>query len=360
MATTYKYIPKYEFKSSPNHFDGRHGWKPDVIVFHQTGGPTIGPAVNWFMTPGAISAHFLCDTDGSIIQCVDLNNGSYCNGSHVDPNSDLFYGYARSRLVKERKTNCNYYSYSIEFVHCAKGDITTAQINAAIELIQKVIIPHMKSKGVTPIIDREHLIGHCDVTPRTRAFCPGVNFPYDKIINGVNKNIYYKDISPNVNTLPSATDASTDVIPAVTTTSKSIYYSCGQAAIRTNYSKASAIYGRCKRGAYYLIDAIVKPFDNTEWLVHTINGKKYYSMKSDGGQVLFKEYCKYESMTTTATINARSSPKLDNTKANVVTQFKQNTKIAIQKNYSIKQDGIVWYRALYNNQFVFVASQYLK
>ncbi len=176
-------------KNRPNHYNGRDGWKADMIVCHQTGGDKVSSAINWFLSPASqVSAHFVVDTDGTVYQFVELDNAAWCNGTSTDQtgqNANLYYGYACSALVKQRNTNANYYTYSIEFVHCAKGDITDAQIAAAVELIKTVIIPHMKKNGVTPKIDREHIIGHCDVTPKTRAACPGVNFPYDKIIAGV-------------------------------------------------------------------------------------------------------------------------------------------------------------------------------
>ena len=100
-----------------------------------------------------------------------------------------YYGYSLLKIVRERKTNANYYTYSIEFVHCQWGNINEAQVAAAVNLINKVIIPHMRKNGVTPVIDREHLVGHSDITPKTRDperyNCPGKQFPYDEIISRV-------------------------------------------------------------------------------------------------------------------------------------------------------------------------------
>lgn len=171
---------------SPNHFIGRNGWKSDITVCHQSGTIDLASALNWYLRKGSdCSPHFVIDVNGDIHQLVDLDNGAWCNGTETNPNQKLYYGKATSRLVRERKTNANYYTYSIEFVHCTYGNITEAQIAAAIELIKTVIIPHMKKNGVTPQIDRDHLIGHCEIDPVGRAFCPGKQFPYERIINGV-------------------------------------------------------------------------------------------------------------------------------------------------------------------------------
>lgn len=175
-------------KNSPNHYNGRCGYKADVIVFHQTGGDTLVPALNWYMNPGALcSPNWVIDKDGTIYELVNADNAAYCNGTQAsNSNAKLYYANATSRIVKSRKTNANYYTYSMEFVHCAKGNITKAQIDACVELIKTIIIPHMKANGVVPRIDRDHCIGHCEIDPKGREFCPGKQFPYDEIIGKVN------------------------------------------------------------------------------------------------------------------------------------------------------------------------------
>lgn len=174
-------------KSSPNHFTGREGWKPDMICFHQTGGTSAAVAMQYYRNPAAqCCPNWVIDVNGDIYQLVDPDNGAWANGTATKTSDPKYYGYSLSKLVRERKTNANYYTYSIEFVHCQRGNITEQQVAAAVDLIKKVIIPHMRKNGVTPIIDREHLVGHSDITPRTRdpekANCPGKLFPYDEII----------------------------------------------------------------------------------------------------------------------------------------------------------------------------------
>ena len=36
--------------------------------------------------------------------------------------------------------------------------------------------------GLEIPIDREHMIGHCEINPVTRPHCPGEAFPYDALI----------------------------------------------------------------------------------------------------------------------------------------------------------------------------------
>ena len=184
---------KYIVKNSPNHYNGRAGYKADMIVFHQTGGDTLSPALNWYMNPSAqCSPNWIIDKNGDIYQLVSPDNAAWCNGTTTNQSDSKWYGYSLSSAVKSRKTNANYYTYSIEFVHCQWGNINDKQISAAVELIKQTIIPHMKKNGVTVQIDRAHLIGHSDVTPKTRDpekfNCPGKKFPYDEIIERVNSD----------------------------------------------------------------------------------------------------------------------------------------------------------------------------
>lgn len=175
--------------TSPNHYNGRFGWKADVIGCHQSGTSTVTPALQWYMNPASqVCPNWMIDTNGDIYELVHPDNAAFANGTRTKPGDKLYYGYATSNLVRQRKTNANYFTYSIEFVHCAYGNINNVQIGAAVELIKEIIVPHMIKNGVTPKIDREHIIGHSEIAPlaRPNGSCPGRQFPFQQIINCVN------------------------------------------------------------------------------------------------------------------------------------------------------------------------------
>lgn len=175
---------KIVYKNGPNHYPNRQGWKADTIVFHQTGNLSASTSINYYMNPAAqCSPNWVIDLDGTVYQLVHPDFAAYCNGTRTDPNKKLYYGLATAKLVKARKTNANFYTYSMEFVHCQWGNINDLQIQAAIDLIKQVIVPHMKAHGITPQYDRDHFIGHCEIDPITRAACPGKLFPYQTIID---------------------------------------------------------------------------------------------------------------------------------------------------------------------------------
>jgi N-acetyl-anhydromuramyl-L-alanine amidase AmpD len=176
-------------KNSPNKYNGRNGWKPDIIVCHITEGSYNG-AVSWLCNPKSqASAHFVVAKDGRVTQLVDLKNGAWCNGTSTNPTSKVYYGKSSLKAVRDRKTNANYYTVSIEHEGIwaeGKGKLTEAQKAATIELI-KYIRSEVKSIfGVEIPADREHIVGHFEVSPVTKPNCPGQNYQFSEIIAAVN------------------------------------------------------------------------------------------------------------------------------------------------------------------------------
>jgi N-acetyl-anhydromuramyl-L-alanine amidase AmpD len=327
-----KFVTVYK---SSNHYNGRIDnsyrlWKADMIVFHQTGGDTLSPALHWYMNPNAqVSPNWLIDKDGTIYQLVDPDNAAWCNGTSTDPNNKLYYGYSLSDIVRSRRGNANYYTYSIECVHCAYGNITDAQETAIVELIQNVVIPHMKKNGITPAIDRQHLISHSEVTPKSRDpekfNCPGKQFPFDKIISRVNGGT-----TPDDN--------------------KTIYQAISNAAIRSAPSKDATMYGRVTKYSFYPAD---RKTDNG-WFKHV--EQNAYSKLEDGGS-LFAKVGEYTIKTTTTKLNARVSPTLQ---SDIKTVLSKGAKVYVWNEKPTKADGYTWYKCVVNNKIGYVAGEYLK
>lgn len=326
-------------KNGPNHYKGRRGWKADMIVFHQTGGNTLSPALGYYLNPCAqCSPNWLIDTNGDIYQLVDPDNAAWCNGTTTDPNDNKYYGYSLSEIVRSRKTNANYYSYSAEFVHCQWGNITEAQITAAVELIRDIIIPHMRKHGVTPKIDRAHVIGHSDVSPKTRDpekfNCPGKQFPYDEIIRRV---------------LGDEVDADTSHEDV-----QLIYQAVSTAAVRAGLSKSAKIYSRVVKGNYYPVDRKYT-IDGNVWLRHA--GTDSYSMLNDGG-ALFRKVAAYSTKRTTCKVNIRDAASI---KGNRVDTLPAQTIVYM---YAGQQpayvDGYHWFKIIYDGKICYIAGEYLK
>lgn len=328
--------------SSPNHYNGRNGWKADIIVMHQSGGNESAPALRWYLNANSkCCPNWLIDVDGTIYQLVHPDNGAWCNGTNNKVGDKLYYGYALSEIVKSRSANCNLYSYSIEIVHCARGDINEAQKTAVVELIQNVIIPHMKKNGVTPQIDRKHVIGHSEVTPKTRDpekfNCPGKLFPFDEIISRVNG----KPVQTNTPTTVKGTPVN------------NIYQAISNAAIRAGASKTDTLYGRVTKWCYYTADALVDTTSG-KWFKHT--NQNAYSKLEDGGS-LFSKVGEYTIKSTTTKVNVRSSPS---TNADKVAVLNSGTKVYVWNEDPLATGGYHWVKVIINNKVGYMANEYLR
>lgn len=171
-----------ERRNSPNHFNGRAGWKVDMICNHICEG-TYSGSISWLCnTASGASSHFVVAKDGRICQLVDLTDGSWCNGTSTN-GSNLDYRKSTLGIVKSRATNANYYTFSIEHEGYSGQAMPEAQYQATLWLHRYLIAEAKRLYGVTIPIDREHIVGHYQINPITKPNCPGTGFPFDRLIN---------------------------------------------------------------------------------------------------------------------------------------------------------------------------------
>lgn len=175
-------------KSSPNHYNGRNGWKPDIIVCHITDGSYDG-AVSWLCNPQAqASAHFVVSRAGQVTQLVGLTDAAWCNGTSVTTGHAYHYSTSTLPLVRQRATNANYYTISIEhegMYNQTHGALTAAQQAATVELINYIRAEVRRLYGINIPVDRQHIVGHCEISPREKPTCPGERFPWIEILRQV-------------------------------------------------------------------------------------------------------------------------------------------------------------------------------
>lgn len=172
---------------SPNRNIGRQGWRPDMIVCHITEGSFDG-TISWVQNPASqVSYHFIIAKDGRVVQAVDICNTAWANGTTANgDNRDS--GHSPLHLVRDRRVNANLYTVSIGFEGRfaeTQGELTIGQINAAVWLIphiQEEIQRLYSMRSTIFPFNRDHIVGHHEITPRTRPNCPGSQFPFDAII----------------------------------------------------------------------------------------------------------------------------------------------------------------------------------
>ena len=153
-------------KSTPNQ-SSRNGYKPCLIVWHIADG-TYNGTVAWEMNrESQVSSHFVLGQNGEVTQLVPLERAAWTQGVVKNPTHPYVKAHGG--------VNPNLYCVSIECEGVwseTKGALTDKQLAAAAELTRYIDIP----------IDREHMIGHCEINPVTRPHCPGEAFPYDALI----------------------------------------------------------------------------------------------------------------------------------------------------------------------------------
>ena len=170
-------------RTTPNQ-SSRKGWKPDMIVCHITDGSYAG-AVGWHCNEASgVSSHFVVSRQGEVTQIVPLNMMAWCNGTTT--NGDYRdCKYSTLKTVRDRKTNANYYTVSIEtegYYSKTYGALTDVQLDTLVDLILHIRKEIKEMYGNDIPIDREHIVGHFEINPKTRSCCPGHAFPWDELI----------------------------------------------------------------------------------------------------------------------------------------------------------------------------------
>ena len=166
----------------------RRGYAPRIIVDHITEG-SAQSAISWFTssTNKVSSAHFLVARSGEIYQFVKIEDNAWANGIST---KDIMN--ATATIVREMGVNPNWYSVSIEHEGVyskTHGKLTDNQLEATIWLHQ-YIIEYVKRKWNIEIpIDRKHILGHCEISPRRKPNCPGEGYPFDQIIQSLKSKI---------------------------------------------------------------------------------------------------------------------------------------------------------------------------
>lgn len=158
---------KIEWISSPNHYNGRKGYKPEAIVNHITAGYMNG-CLSWMTSVASqASSNYLVTRDGRIIQMVKDEDGAWANGGINKPNWSLL----------KSGTNPNYYTISIEHEGFPDDGLTEIQYQATLWLHKYLI-----GKWDIPA-DKEHIIGHYKIDSVSRSRCPGKLFPWDRLFD---------------------------------------------------------------------------------------------------------------------------------------------------------------------------------
>ncbi|MFD2330096.1 N-acetylmuramoyl-L-alanine amidase [Cohnella sp. GCM10020058] len=173
----------------------RNGKKytPSVIVCHISAG-TIGSMDNWFQKPAAqASSHFGVGRDGTIHQYVRLENAAWTQGLTADaiPN-------AIAPIIKQMGVNPNLYCVSIEHEGYVEGhldengqvvvenfgldgNLTEIQFWTSCWLHKYIQSEVERIWGHHIQFGPQYDLGHFQIDPKRKSFCPGKNFPWARL-----------------------------------------------------------------------------------------------------------------------------------------------------------------------------------
>lgn len=146
-------------KKSPNFWQGRKGYRPEVVVIHIMDG-TLAGTDSWFANPASqVSAHFGIGKNGEAHQYVKEEDTAWHAGRIDAPSW---------KLIKPSSVNPNLYTIGIE--HEGKpGDAwTDAMKQSSAELIREIC-----TRWQIPI-DRDHIIGHYQIFSK-KPNCPATD-----------------------------------------------------------------------------------------------------------------------------------------------------------------------------------------
>ncbi|RPE72073.1 N-acetylmuramoyl-L-alanine amidase [Pacificibacter maritimus] len=146
-----------QFHASPNFGDRRGGVRPDMIVLHYTAMNCAQDALARLCDPEfEVSAHYLIDSDGRIVQMVDEAKRAWHAGAGAWGNvSDV-----------------NSHSIGIELSNAGTTPFAAAQMDALESLLAQIMRRHK--------IKPERIIGHSDMAP-ARKIDPGPRFDWHRL-----------------------------------------------------------------------------------------------------------------------------------------------------------------------------------
>lgn len=176
FATQYK---------SPNFFPVSEMQPRRAVVLHRTEG-TYRSAINWFLSPASeVSSHVVISELGESAQMVPLDEGACTNGLRWS-GSEWLTPVNRHPVVPTwvdiiPGVNPNLYTTTIELSGNSDDLVSSKMFAALIHVLQ--FIADQQHIWYNP---HHTLIGHCEINPVDKAFCPGPNVHFDDIARAAN------------------------------------------------------------------------------------------------------------------------------------------------------------------------------
>ncbi len=127
---------------------------------------------------------------------MDIEDTAWCNGTSSDIGSSRYFKKSTLEYVRGNGNNANSYTVSIEFEGLSNesGELTEVQLGVGVELVKFIVSEVKRIYGYQIEVNSRTLVGHCHITPQWKPNCPGVKFPFDRLIDGVGEYMKEKRV----------------------------------------------------------------------------------------------------------------------------------------------------------------------
>lgn len=157
-----------------------------AVVLHISGG-SYESLINWFLGDSPTSAHLGISPQGDIVQFVGARHSAWANGASWDgrnwrdPSGHIIR--PTWRRMQTVHTNPNWLTISIEHAGFPSNHWTPAMADANTRLL---VWLGQQFPGLLPYVPGVTLIGHKDISPIDKSFCPGPHVNYQAIADRAN------------------------------------------------------------------------------------------------------------------------------------------------------------------------------
>jgi hypothetical protein len=185
------WMPGVDQRISPNITKGRAGLAIRAAVIHIAQGSYAG-SVSWLTnTASGVSAHFMVSKTGAITQMVNIFDTAYANGlswntlrnSWIDPDGNAV---KPPWIGLKVPINPNFTTVSIEHEGFTGEPWTAAMYDA-----DRRILQYIASQTPLSYIPHDTLIGHNEISPLSRAQCPGSGVDFAKMLEPAESPLPY-------------------------------------------------------------------------------------------------------------------------------------------------------------------------
>lgn len=187
LQTGMGWMPNVDQQLSPNIKKGRDGHLVEATCIHIMVGRYQG-SIDWLCNPeSGVSAHFAVSWEGKITQMVNIFDTAYANGLSWDKKRKTWIDPGGNAVDPSWKrltppVNPNFQTVSIEH----EGYQNQVWNDAMYEADRRILV-YVQSHFPIIYVPHDTIIGHNEISPKLRPFCPGNGVDFAKLAGLVQK-----------------------------------------------------------------------------------------------------------------------------------------------------------------------------